>query len=97
LVQLLVIVPAEQLQRLVSFVVGDLFLETLGIVPEGADATSSSLSDFGVLAVVVAIVIVLVVLRIINAFRSAEPTSNLIPGLGFDVPLPFTDGPEEDE
>lgn len=83
---------------------GDLVTALFGspakIIIAGAQASINSLLfgwNLGPFTFVLAIAVVLLGLWLVQAYRSEEPTSNIIPGLGFDVPTPGLTGPEEDD
>lgn len=97
------IVPLQALIGGVSDVIGSFFGGAATIIDFGAIGTAISIGpggmfNVGPLTFALAVGAILLAFWLMRAYVSEEPTSNVFPGLPFDVPTPgFLDAEEDDK
>lgn len=81
----LLLTPFRLLIDLAQASVGAFFLEPLGIVTAGAEASQQGVREFGIFGLLVAIAIVLAAFYMVLRYLQEEETSDLIPGFVSDA------------
>lgn len=92
----LLILPLEMLMSVGREAVDGLILAQIGVVEAGAQTTASELGAFGFLAQPAGVALTLGTFLIIAYYLRREETSDLVPGIFIDPPIPFV-GVQEDD
>lgn len=93
---LLVVTPAQVMQDITSQAGSAIFIDPLQVVTSGAETSASSVTEFGILGLLVGTAIVLVTFRLVTWYLSDDETSDLIPGTVTDL-VPFAGAEEEED
>jgi len=98
----LYVIPVTTLANTAGQLVNSIFGGAAFIIRVGAQTTGVSIQpgamfDVGPFTFALGIGSVLLALYVVIAYLSEEPTGNFVPGIPFDIPSFFSDGPEEDD
>lgn len=93
----LLLTPVDLLVKLMQRSVGAFFLEPLGIIESGAQASATGASEFGLFGLLVAVAIVLASFWMVIRYLQEDETTDVpMPGVAVDL-IPFVGVDEEDD